>query len=288
MKINSKIIYVLILFIGCISLILFFHNHLMLDFMNTIRLSISIIFIVVGILGFTIFPESLVWKLNDIKIRVMKVNYDQYVKIQIDTGDEVIMHVNEFKGEEKEWEHWADYVEPYMEEGCKWLEIGCQTGYVIRYIDQLYDSCGYGIDINKNLIQAGTETANTKNLIHGDMHKMPYKEQFFDFLWAKDVLEHSYNPNLLLAECYRVLKDGAHMFAFLPLDGDTSQSKKEVIGKTYGNRAHTWKATSESCKERFIKTGFEIVRLDEMTFSELRGNYRNLGNNCLSLIAIKN
>ena len=28
------------------------------------------------------------------------------------------------------------------------------------------------------------------------MHKMPYKERFFDFLWAKDVLEHSFSSRL--------------------------------------------------------------------------------------------
>jgi len=287
MIINSKIIYFLILFIGCLFLIIFFHNYLMLDFLNTLRLSISIIFIVIGILGFTTFPKSLLGRLTDIKTKIMKISYDDYVKIQIDDGDELIMDVNEFEGEEKEWEHWADYVKPYMENGCRWLEIGCQTGYVIRYIDQLYNSFGYGIDINKNLIQAGTQKAKTKNLIHGDMHKMPYKEQFFDFLWAKDVLEHSYNPDLLLLECHRVLKHNAYMFSFLPLDGETSQSQRESIREIFGNRAHTWKATSESCKERFINAGFEIVKFDEMTFSKLRGQYRNIGDNCLSMIARK-
>ena len=208
---------------------------------------------------------------------------EDYVRIQLDAEKEIIVDVSEWVGEEKEWEYWSEYVKDYMYRGCKWLEIGCNTGYVIRFIDSKYNSIGHGIDINSNLINIGKRQCGTETLIQGDMHDLPYNDEFFDFLWAKDVLEHSYDPDLLLSECHRVLKKGSYMFAFLPLDG----KEEETIGEIYGNEAHTWNTTSDVCKERFENAGFEIIRFSETTFSELRGEYRHLGDNCLSLIVLK-
>lgn len=56
--------------------------------------------------------------------------------------------------------------------------------------------------------------------IVGDIHNMPFGARSFDFLYAANVLEHTFAPYIALMECRRVLKnEGKAVFVMPEFDG---------------------------------------------------------------------
>lgn len=86
----------------------------------------------------------------------------------------------------------------------KVLDIGCGNGVVTELISQLNNKV-WGIDENpkalKEARQRGIKTFQVeleKNL--------PFENDFFDVLWCSRTLEHVFNTEHFLKECYRILK----------------------------------------------------------------------------------
>ena len=83
------------------------------------------------------------------------------------------------------------------------LDIGSRDGGGVEY----FKSCGHkavGIELSQKLV----DHAKGKGIecVQGDMHHMPFDENQFDAIFAKDILEHSYDPQKALIEWSRVLK----------------------------------------------------------------------------------
>ena len=78
----------------------------------------------------------------------------------------------------------------------------------------------YGIDINPIFKVAADEFASEKK-INADFkigigEKLPYKDNFFDFVVSTDTFEHVQNLKITMDECYRVLKPGGSLLAVFP------------------------------------------------------------------------
>ena len=50
----------------------------------------------------------------------------------------------------------------------------------------------------------------------GDIHDMPFEDNIFDFVYASNVLEHTFAPYVALLECRRVLRAGGIGYFVLP------------------------------------------------------------------------
>lgn len=60
----------------------------------------------------------------------------------------------------------------------------------------------FGLDCNKNL----TEKLGLSNQIIGDLHNVPVADDSFDYIYAGEIVEHSWQPSTLIKECHRILK----------------------------------------------------------------------------------
>lgn len=81
----------------------------------------------------------------------------------------------------------------------KILDIGCGKNKV----------CGaLGLDIDKS--------ANPEILHDLNVYPYPIKDNEFDKIYAKHVIEHVNDPVLFLQECYRILKVGGTIFVETP------------------------------------------------------------------------
>lgn len=92
--------------------------------------------------------------------------------------------------------------------GC-FLNLGCGEGDFDRYLVKHF-SKGFGCDINA----ADIEYCRTSNVdlnmqyMVADAHKLPYSNNTFDCIVCIDVIEHTQQPEVVIRESARVLKEG--------------------------------------------------------------------------------
>jgi len=89
----------------------------------------------------------------------------------------------------------------------KVLDIGCGTG---RLISDLLDRGAIitGVDVSKNMLEVARKKFPKVHFIEGDIRKIPFKDDSFDFVIATFVIVHLQQCELEKAfdEVYRVLK----------------------------------------------------------------------------------
>jgi ubiquinone/menaquinone biosynthesis C-methylase UbiE len=105
-----------------------------------------------------------------------------------------------------------DIIEPFL--NCKSiLDVGCGTGWVGSAIKE-YNKQAFivGLDIDK----IGLKLNNDEAVILGDSKKLPLKNNTFDGVIAKDILEHTLDPLFMMNEFNRVLKPGGVMYISVP------------------------------------------------------------------------
>ena len=101
--------------------------------------------------------------------------------------------------------------------GCSLLDIGCGEG-VVAFELQNRGFNVYGIDFSSVAVKNAKERG--VNAIEYDIDKraIPFKNNFFDVVWAGDVIEHVFDPFFLLEEIHRVLKDNGRLILNVPND----------------------------------------------------------------------
>lgn len=130
------------------------------------------------------------------------------------------------------------------------LDLGCGVGSFGKY--KPANTEVYGIDNDSLAIKGAKkyETARIGNLTK----KLPYKNNFFDGIFAKDILEHLIEPEKLVQECKRVLKKNGIILATVPCPGK----------KFYDDYTHKRAFTERAITELFLDNGFEIIYLKRL------------------------
>lgn len=135
-------------------------------------------------------------------------------------------------------------------EGKKILMLGCGTGEESIYLQQFGGKDMVGIDVSAESIKIAKETFPEFEFCVGDMHKLPFEDGSFDFVYSSLVIHYSATPDKVYSEINRVLKkEGQLLFSVghplrwanesVEVDGVECsilgyQSKNED-GKVYGN-----------------------------------------------------
>lgn len=101
-----------------------------------------------------------------------------------------------------------------------YLEIGCGHFFLGQAISKDTELI-IGVDISLIVLKT-TKKILDKNgiknymLIHGDIQKMPLKENSVDLVYGGGVIEHFREPQICVDEIYRVLKKGGHSVNSVP------------------------------------------------------------------------
>jgi len=85
----------------------------------------------------------------------------------------------------------------------KILDLGCGKG---QAISKFRNCQKFGIDISKNSIQIAKQEYTKINFQVSSVYKLPFKDNFFDFVYSLDVIEHLEHPEKMLIETKRILK----------------------------------------------------------------------------------
>jgi ubiquinone/menaquinone biosynthesis C-methylase UbiE len=107
------------------------------------------------------------------------------------------------------------------EKGGRLLDIGCGTGWAVRYAAGLVGEGGgaYGIDISPKMIERAQANSRDYGNVHfyqADAEGLPFEDGFFDTVICTNSFHHYLNPVKVLEEVYRVLKPGGRAYVMDP------------------------------------------------------------------------
>ena len=95
----------------------------------------------------------------------------------------------------------------------KLLDYGCGRGdFLCEFIDAGIDA--YGVDQSSIACQI----CDPSRIYIGDLEResLPFADNSFDYVFSKSVCEHFYDPGIMFAEIYRVLKPGGLVITMCP------------------------------------------------------------------------
>lgn len=102
------------------------------------------------------------------------------------------------------------------------LDIGCADGVFSKVIfDKSHADKFIGMDVIKSSIEwAKKHWKKEKKMkfIFGDAHKLIFKDETFDAVFAMEVLEHVVDPKKVLLEIKRILKKDGYGVFLVPSD----------------------------------------------------------------------
>lgn len=99
------------------------------------------------------------------------------------------------------------------------LDVGCGDGL---FMDKLRDALSdrkkvaiWGVDYSKYKLKKAEEKGHKVKWC--DLEKgLPFEDNTFDVIYAAELIEHLYNPDFFLEECYRVLRKGGVVIISTP------------------------------------------------------------------------
>jgi methionine biosynthesis protein MetW len=159
----------------------------------------------------------------------------------------------------------------------KMLDVGCGDGTITRKIADAKKFQAFGIElVEKNVKKAKEKKVNAKKC---DLlkEKIPFPENYFDFVYSGEFLEHIIAPEEALQQIYRVLKPGKEviitvpntaawynrillLFGFLPYWVDSGS--KNNYGVPYGVACGHLKAFNKRAIKRMIEEeGFKVKKI---------------------------
>lgn len=102
---------------------------------------------------------------------------------------------------------------------CRLLEIGCGDGSFTRDL-LAFSKNVTGLDISPAQIEANQRKLPTIRFLSHDLSApLPFPDASFDGIWCSEVLEHLFDPALVLREMFRVLMPGGQLLVTVPYHG---------------------------------------------------------------------
>lgn len=90
----------------------------------------------------------------------------------------------------------------------RFLDVGCSNGELSLYLGSILNAKEmYGIDISKEAVESAEEKGITAYKLNMDEENLPFEDNFFEVVFCGEVIEHLFDPDHLLDEIYRVVKD---------------------------------------------------------------------------------
>jgi len=118
-----------------------------------------------------------------------------------------------------DWKRFSMMAKHYNEEKGRYLDIGCFNSPMPLHIKKenrtqevfAVDHCGRLIDELK-------ERHPEVNYLYADVYKLPFEDEFFNYIVMGEIIEHLEEPVVAIREAMRVLKKGGWLAISTPND----------------------------------------------------------------------
>lgn len=167
------------------------------------------------------------------------------------------------------------------------LDAGCRDARHMCRLAEQYGARFEGIDIvesniveaNKKIVDKGLQ--DRINAQVGDLLDMPFEDEYFDFLWCRDVLGHIEDLGKAFDSFFRVLKPGGKAFVFHVFSTDLL-TEKEADDMYLPAAIYVDSTRKDYFEASYEKAGFRALEIDTIS-SEWREHEEEKGGNISSL-----
>ncbi len=87
------------------------------------------------------------------------------------------------------------------------LEVGCGTGYWLNEIKSGKTKI-FGLDYSIGMLKKAGETGRCKNVVNGDANFLPFRKNYFDFIFCLNALHHFQNKKQFIFDVKEYLAPG--------------------------------------------------------------------------------
>lgn len=130
----------------------------------------------------------------------------------------------------------------------KVLDVGCRDGIISKEIGKITGADIYGVDISPKILKIAKRRGIKTFLADIEEKGLPFKNNFFDAVFAGELIEHLYDTDFFLDEVYRVLKPKGVLILTTPnlacwynrffllfgwQPGNTEVSLKHYVGRPF-------------------------------------------------------
>ena len=137
------------------------------------------------------------------------------------------------------------------------LDVGCGVSPLALIASQKPDSEVWAMDFADELIEK-LKSNSKVNYVVGDINALPFKNKYFDYVVLGEVLEHSENPESVINEVRRVLKDDGIMAISCP-NNETAEN--------HLYKQHIWSISSEDIRKLVNVIKIEIIGNNIMCYA---------------------
>ena len=123
-------------------------------------------------------------------------------------------------------------------EGSFVLEIGCNSGGLCKRIQDEKKAYVKGIDICEEMVARAKAKGVSAEV--GVAEDLPYKDNAFEVVVMTEVMEHLFDPKVVLKEIYRVLKPGGIFIGSVPHPEGHNTKKRPLEEHDYHCHVFTW------------------------------------------------
>jgi len=155
--------------------------------------------------------------------------------------------------EPEEFETWID--------GKRVLDAGCGMGWYTEYLSKRNpNGVVYGVDIAPDAVAKGTELG-IDNLLVGNIMRLPFPDDTFDYVACEEVIHHTPDPPQTLSHLASKLKSGGTLTLYV-------YKEKPLVRETADEtiRARTTEMSVEEClafSEQMTELGRALNDVDE-------------------------
>jgi SAM-dependent methyltransferase len=143
-----------------------------------------------------------------------------------------------------------------LQQGCRWLDLGCGPGGNFAMLDVLRPALVTGVDLSAIALDFAQQHVPGAGLIRADITKgLPFASSAFDVVTIFNVLYHRWIPNetAVLGEVFRVLRPGGLVLITEPA---FSVLKREMDEITMGRRRYRLDDIAALCTTVGLDTVF--------------------------------